>query len=214
MSVIITTNLVKRFLNASVLTDITISIAQGERVLLLGKNGSGKSTLLRILAGLSRQTQGDFSIHTHNVGYTHHQSMLYGALTVSENLKLHSSLNGQSVQEASYLKDWDLGRLIDRKVKELSQGEKALLSLARAFLTRPGVLLLDEPSSALDAKHTSLLQDMLSTINSTCIIATHDIERLRSSATRIIVLNDGVIGYDSQRGTTHGAIDFYHQCNH
>jgi len=191
----------KRFGVVRVLRQISLSFQQGEVVLLLGANGAGKSTLLKILAGLARPDSG--SIHhglATSIGFfTHHLSM-YGRLTVRENLDLFRRVAGFAEERLSGALDfWALNDCASKQILELSKGTQARASLARVFMTKPSVTLLDEPTSNLDNRGVEMLLRVLreSDRQRCAVIATHDIHRLRGIATRVIVLEKGVVAADS-----------------
>lgn len=212
MSVVSIENLSKHYRNSVVFSRLSLQINAQERILLLGKNGSGKSTLLKILSGLASKTDGIFHVQSSQIGYTHHQPMLYGALTVKENIRLFQKLTGNLQETDAYLESWNLIAIKDKQVQSLSQGQKALTSLARAFVKDPEFILLDEPTSFLDRSNVSLLLERIK--SKTVLLATHDVERLKPVATRVIVLNEGVIGSDSQTSSINDSIEYYHRCNH
>jgi ABC-type multidrug transport system ATPase subunit len=137
---------------------------------------------------------------------------LYSRLTVRENLRLFSDVAGQGDPELQ-IRSWDLTTVADTQVSELSKGNQARVSLARAMLAEPSVVLLDEPSSNLDERGTRVLVDAISSAHERhegrflAVIATHDIHRLRDIATRVMVLEKGVLAADSGTASTKDAID-------
>ena len=199
-----------RFSNVRALQGISFAAKSGDQVLLLGRNGSGKSTLLRVCAGLQRPSKGIFKIgnqQTKNypyneIGYLTHMSMLYGQLSVEENLKLFSTLYGVQEPISAALEMWELGSIKSRRVAELSKGMVARVSLCRAFLNKPKIVFLDEPTSALDDQATELLLNNLKqqkniTQDFCVIVATHDIARFSSFANRAVLLDEGCVVQDS-----------------
>ena len=192
-----------------VLCDLSAGFAAGECALLLGANGAGKSTLLRICAGLLRADRGRVTLNGkvprgREVGYFGHQALLYGALTLEENLRLIGSLTGSSERVAEELAFWELDAHRHKPINELSKGLQSRAALARTFLHRPPLLLLDEPTSALDEHALQLLLEALKRNGAfhagrACsVIATHDLARLKSAASRIVILQQGRIAADSQ----------------
>ena len=203
------------------ISDISLSATEGERILLLGHNGSGKSTLLAICSGVLRCTSGSAMIagasprHSKVTGYAGHTPMIYSALTARENLEIFAAFScvKPSSVDAS-LVHWGLADVADRPSQTLSKGLQARLSLARATIHSPAVLLLDEPTASLDDAGASLLSTyILSRTDMACIIATHDIARLRPVATRIVVLESGAVIADSARSSLDEAIVIYRERN-
>jgi iron(III) transport system ATP-binding protein len=194
------------------LSDIDLSIEQGEFVCFLGPSGCGKTTLLRIIAGLETQTVG--SIHQNerdisvlppaqrDYGIVFQSYALFPNLTVSENVayglvnrKQSRTLIAQRVEEL--LKLVGLPGSGPKFPAQLSGGQQQRIALARALATKPGLLLLDEPLSALDAlERVRLRQEIRSLQNKlgvTTIMVTHDQEEALAVADRIVVMNHGVI---------------------
>jgi len=125
-----------------------------------------------------------------------------GRLSVRENLKLFGTVGGTSdIDEIS--ERLELSKVLGRPVAELSKGMQARVGIARTFIASPRLVLLDEPTSNLDEKGTTILLGEIERGRAatngkmTCIIATHDLHRLSSVATRVVVLNNGVVAADS-----------------
>ncbi|MBN8548669.1 MAG: ABC transporter ATP-binding protein [Deltaproteobacteria bacterium] len=189
----------KSFGREQVLHDLSLDLRPAELTLLLGQNGSGKSTLLRIAAGLSRADQGHVE-RAERVGYVGHQSLMYAALTVRENLRLAAELAGVGADIDAALQEWNLLSCADKCLSQLSKGQQSRAALARAFLHDPSLLLLDEPTSALDEASTILLIEKLKASSAAILLATHDVARLESHAKRALVLTEGRISIDSAAG--------------
>lgn len=192
----------KSFGSLQVLKRLSISFAPGETVLLVGANGAGKSTLLRVMAGLTRPDRGSVTNHAMQLGFLSHHLFLYGRLSVGENLALYSALNSAS-SVSEIVARLELANYLHRPVAELSKGLQARVGIARTFLSRPDLVLLDEPTSNLDEKGTALLLRELELVKRatknrvTCIIATHDLHRLAPVATRVVVMENGGVAADS-----------------
>jgi len=188
----------KSYGKVSVLKNITLELASGETLLLLGSNGAGKSTLLKICSGLARPDVGKMSTIPLNLtGYSGHQPLLYGALSIEENVKLLASLLKVDVQVQRLLEFWELTPFRKKSLDSLSQGTRARATLLRAFLGNPTHLFLDEPTRSLDDRGILLLKAALKDNevqragNVARIIATHDIARLEDIATIAAVIQDG-----------------------
>jgi heme exporter protein A len=172
--VVETRALTKTFGVTPVLRAVELSIEEGRCALLIGGNGSGKSTLLRILAGLSQPTDGDAMVFGENsrelgdarrrIGMLTHQSWLYPNLTARENLEFYGELYGLSNRDALATKWIDavgLRAAADERVREFSRGMEQRLSIARAMMTAPDLLLLDEPFAALDPDGVAIVSDLI-----------------------------------------------------
>jgi len=201
-AVVLTANgLCKRFGANTVVRSFSLECTQGEVVLLLGANGAGKSTLLRTLAGLVRQDSGSVELLPGSrVGFAAHHSFLYSKLSVLENVRLYSRLLGVSeVACKKLLSRWRLDDFLDTTVANLSKGTQAKVSLVRALLAEPVLLLLDEPSSNLDEASVGVLAQEIEAqrARGVAIIATHDVSRLKALATRVVVVDRGSCIADS-----------------
>jgi ABC-type multidrug transport system ATPase subunit len=205
-----------------VLRELSLCAYPGQVILLLGANGSGKSTLLRICAGLLKPDKGGvkFLSRQPSIGYIGHHSLVYGAMTVKENVELFSQLVSAN-HSKDLLQRWDLERYSSTIARDLSRGTMLRLGLCRAFLGNPSCLLLDEPTGALDEHALGLFRSEIATLrkaspDSSIVVATHDVNRLIDLATRVIVLNDGAIALDSQDlgdGTSERVVDYYRSLN-
>jgi spermidine/putrescine transport system ATP-binding protein len=205
-------NVSKRFGNFSAVTDVSFEIQKGEFFSLLGPSGCGKTTLLRIIAGFDDPTQGDVLLdgvsvlrlpsNKRHVNTVFQSYALFPHLSVFENVAFPLRLKKAKESVVSdrvghYLK---LVKLDDQRTKmpsQLSGGQKQRVAIARALINEPGVLLLDEPLSALDAK---LRQHMLIELDAihdeigiTFIYVTHDQQEAISVSDRVAVMNEGTI---------------------
>src|SRR5205085_2725190 len=164
MPLIILENVSKLFGRFAALRDVSATIEPGRSYSIFGENGAGKSTLLRILAGLARPTAGRLRFSaTPRLGYMSHASMLYDELSAMENLRYFAALYGIRLQ--TRLQDAIVAVGLDprlpRRLGEYSQGMRQRLSLARAILHGPEILLLDEPFSNLDAQSASHISKLM-----------------------------------------------------
>lgn len=224
-------NLSKAYGSLPVLRGIHFLVRRGEFVALLGANGSGKSTLLRLLSGLSKPTAGAVRIGgwempgeamaaRAQIGLVAHQPLLYENLTARENLDFFGKLYGIGPAErerriAELLRTVGLRKRADSLVCAFSRGMKQRLSIARASLHQPDVLLLDEPYSGLDQAAIERLDEMLSAgldAGRTIIMSTHQLERAPRSLGRALVLSRGRITFDDAIGS-HDMSEIYHSAS-
>lgn len=174
-----------------------MEIAESGHLLILGKSGSGKTTLLHILGGLLSPKQGKVMIgetdlyklsaaqrdryRGQNIGLVFQKAHLISALSVKDNLILAQYLSGTAQDKGrvmEVLKELNLGDKANKKVRQLSQGEQQRVTIARALLNRPRVILADEPTASLDDDNAKIVIDMLKSqaakYQAALIIATHD----------------------------------------
>ena len=202
----------KRFGAATVLRDLSLSVAQGEFVSLLGPSGCGKTTLLRCIAGLLHPDRGQISVggrditalsaHQRNVGVVFQNYALFPHLTVAENIAFGLRARGVSKAEAAprVAEALALVRMEahgEKPVTALSGGQQQRVAVARALVVRPSLLLLDEPFSALDRKLRETMQvelkQLLREVGITAIFVTHDQEEALVVSDRVAVMNAGQI---------------------
>ena len=203
----------KMFGDLVALEGIELRIEPGESVFLYGPNGAGKTTFLRILATLSRPSEGQVFFADQDLarnpnlakaatGFMSHPTFLYGELTALENLRFVGTLFGLRDLEDKVGAALDLFGVRDRAgipVRELSRGLQQRVSLARAFLHEPQVLLLDEPFTGLDAEAVKMLTALLRRLpeqGRTLILSTHDFAQGSALARRLVVLERGRLRYD------------------
>ena len=197
------------------LDDVSLSVEKGEFVAIVGASGSGKSTLLHLLGGVDRPTSGKVYINgtdifamnddelaifrRRQVGIIYQFYNLIPILNVEENMAIPMELDGRKVEKAQM--DDMLLRLglIERRThlpNELSGGQQQRTSIGRALITRPSIVLADEPTGNLDTKASNEIMHLLKTsnreLNQTIIMITHNME-LAKAADRTIMIEDGKI---------------------
>ena len=193
----------KRYGNRLILKNINFSLTAGTITLLGGANGSGKSTLLHIIAGLIPQDSGHVmhALPAGSIGYLGHQSLLYPALTVTENLAFWRRLHGVPSSEhmvAAALRRMELDAFCHEKAGTLSRGMSQRLSLARLLLLKPQLFLLDEPGAGMDAPSLELLRRELllaKTQGSAILWVTHSLADDISCADWVLLLADRQLAY-------------------
>ncbi|MDQ6645345.1 MAG: heme ABC exporter ATP-binding protein CcmA [Chloroflexota bacterium] len=209
------TGLKKSFEIKSVLRGIDLALERGERMALMGANGAGKTTLLRILACLTAPSSGSARIDGWEivrdaqqvrrlVGFVAHQPYLYDELTALENLLFFGKMyTVKDVRERARLLLRKVG--LEKRAKErvgvLSRGQVQRLSLARALLHAPSLLLLDEPDTGLDEEGHQLIEDVLaehSTQGGTVLFTTHQLERALKLGDSLVMLGKGRVVFQAQ----------------
>jgi ABC-2 type transport system ATP-binding protein len=224
-------DLVKRYGERVALRSVSLTAGRGELVAVIGPNGAGKTTLLTILAGIQKPDEGDVETAS-RVGWVPQQAALYGKLTVDENLTLFARLERCADPRTTVERMLELTGLPDRagdQVATLSGGNRQRVNIAIGLLAEPDVLLLDEPSSALDPRQRERLWEFILRLaedGTTVVYATHHIQEADRYADRLIVLADGENVFDGSpreleqaTGTTgldfeQAFVQFLHQRGH
>lgn len=192
---------------------INLELDAGCITAIVGDNGAGKSTLLNLLATIDQPTSGDISYGEmplakfarkarHRIGWVSHDALLYGELTARENLAFFGRMYG--IDDAqnrvfSWLERVGLADDADRRVREFSRGMKQRLSIARALLHNPQLLLFDEPATGLDQQGKRFVVDLLDELRSAgriVVVVTHDFDLLDELADRIVILRRGKLSFD------------------
>jgi ABC-type multidrug transport system ATPase subunit len=208
-----TWNLRRRFGSFDALDGVDLAIEQGETVALFGSNGAGKTTLLNVLGGLLRATEGRIEVFgvalpggppsRRRVGIVSHETFLYRDLTATENLRYYGRLYGVSGTQraARLIERLGLTAVADRAVRTYSRGMLQRLSLARALLHEPELLLLDEPFIALDPSASAVVERLIGDLRDdgvTVLFSTHDLEGGIRLAGRALMMDRGRIVWDSR----------------
>ena len=205
-------NVVKDYAGHRALTGVNLSMAPGEFIALLGPSGCGKTTVLRALSGLEMITEGRILIdgqdvahvpvNKRDIGMVFQAYSLFPHMTVMQNVEFGLQMRkvdaaSRRTRAAEALEMVGLDHLGARYAHQLSGGQQQRVALARALVTRPRVLLLDEPLSALDAKVRVQLRDEIRRIQTdlgiTTLFVTHDQEEALAVADRVAVMRDGNI---------------------
>ena len=193
----------KKYGKKTVLQNITFSVESGEMVALIGPNGCGKSTLLQIMAGCLATDQGEVwyygkrakaaAVFRKYTGYVPQENPFMEQLSVKDNLKLWKK--GTSGQLEDAIRLFQLEGILSQKVEELSGGMRRRLAIACALMNQPPVILLDEPTTALDFAHKAKIYELLDAHrkqNGIVILATHEEEEIRN-ADRILLMQQGIL---------------------
>ncbi|HLF25621.1 MAG TPA: heme ABC exporter ATP-binding protein CcmA [Anaerolineae bacterium] len=208
--------LIKQFGPFIALRDMAFRVEAGEFVSLMGPNGAGKTTLLRILATLSRPTFGAVLIAGHalpkgaddarrQIGFLSHQPLLYGELSAEENLRFFARLYDVRNAEPridDLLEQVDLAERRTDRVRTFSRGMQQRLSIARALLHDPRVVLLDEPFTGLDPDAADRLAETLRRLHDgqrAVVMTTHDLDRGLALCDRALLIARGRLVYVARR---------------
>ncbi|MEK5235172.1 ABC transporter ATP-binding protein [Paenibacillus sp. FSL L8-0470] len=206
------------------LTDIHLSIEQGEFVGIMGPSGSGKTTLLNMVSTIDQPSSGEVKIGGSNpyqmnkkelalfrrrkLGFVFQDFNLLETLTVGENIVLPLTLDNRKLSEMDALLQRVAGRLnitdiLNKRTYEISGGQRQRTAIARAIITSPAILLADEPTGALDSNSSRIVMESLEDINrkegTTLMLVTHD-PMAASYCNRIVFIKDGKLAAEIHRG--------------
>lgn len=205
------------------LSNVTFSIEKGEFVAIMGESGSGKTTLLNILASLDRPTSGEVLLEGKNIvhltekeisafrrknlGFVFQDFNLLDTFSLRDNIYLPLVLAGEDYREMEQkirpiAQALCITELLDKYPYEVSGGQKQRAAVARALISKPKLILADEPTGALDSKSTDGLLDVFSAIHATgqtILMVTHS-TKAASRADRILFIKDGVLFHQIYRG--------------
>lgn len=212
-------NITHKFDFTTALNNVSLEIKESEFIAILGPSGCGKTTLLRIIGGFLKQSQGTVKfrneiyssegkftpVEKRDLGMVFQSFALWPHMTVREHVEFplkssrHKNINKKDKSDAvdDAISKTGLSRFQNRFPDELSGGQKQRVSLARAIVSKPAILLMDEPLSALDAKlrvdMRKEIQDIHKLTKATIIYVTHDQNEALAMADRIVVMNNGKI---------------------
>jgi ABC-2 type transport system ATP-binding protein len=203
---------VRRYEDELALDGVSLEVRAGEVHALVGLNGAGKTTLMRILVGMARADSGVSMILDHEVnsvphhlwsevGHSVESQFAYPELTVVENLSIAAELHGVDHSEVPELvsdtiEKFELGHWRKRRTRTLSAGNRQRLALAAAVVHDPSVLVLDEPTNALDPSGVVFVRDILTDAahrGSAILVSSHHLDQVARVADRITVLHRGSI---------------------
>ena len=196
--------LTKRFQGVDALTDVSLTVAPGERVALLGHNGAGKSTMMKIILGLIPATSGEIIVcgaapgsaaARAAVAYLPENAAFHPALTAEEQLRHYLRLRGESPAQAMALLDKvGLGHAARRRIGTYSKGMRQRVGLAQALIGQPRLLVLDEPTSGLDPvsrREFYALLDDLAAQGASILLSSHALTEVEARTDRIVILSKG-----------------------
>jgi heme ABC exporter ATP-binding subunit CcmA len=198
-------DVIKQFGRFAALRGVTAEFVSGRLYVILGDNGAGKTTLLRAIAGLSRPTRGTISVFETSklkdvrsqIGYMAHPSLLYDEMTAMENLSYFAGLYAiDRARCREVISSVNLDPDLDRPVGQYSQGMRQRLSLARALLNDPKLLLLDEPFSNVDSRSAHEMAGLLGRLRDegrTLLVVTHQPAVLEAVANEFVWMQSGKV---------------------
>lgn len=207
----------RRFAGGAGVEHLTFRIDAGEIVALIGLNGAGKTTLMRLALGMLRPDHGVVRLFDRpladlprtawaQVGALIEMPPAYPELTVRQNLHVASLLRGGAGDTvAQALETWNLARVADRRFRHLSLGNRQRTGLAVAMQHRPTLIVLDEPTNALDPASVILLRDQLTrsaAAGAAVLVSSHHLDEVARISDRVLLMNDGrLIGELDTAGT-------------
>lgn len=206
-------NLSKKFDRQYVVDNISLKISEGEIVGLLGPNGAGKTTTLRMITGVLPPTKGTIDIDDQyisqnpvikkRIGYLPENNPLYDDLTVEEFLKFWSRVKGIEKKAGKDAIDFvvescGIAEVYYRPISELSKGYRQRVGLSQAILTKPDILILDEPTEGLDPNQRQDIAKLILSLGKkrTVIISSHVLSEIARFSTRMIIINKGIVVAD------------------
>lgn len=205
------------------LRDVNFTVERGEYVAIMGESGSGKTTLLNILAALDKPTEGKVylkdrdlgklkekeiaTFRRQNLGFVFQDFNLLDTFSLKDNIFLPLVLSGKKYPEMEkrlkpIAEKLGIEKLLEKYPYEVSGGQKQRAAIARALITKPQLILADEPSGALDSKVADSLMNLFTTINQegqTIVMVTHSV-KAASSAKRVLFIKDGKVFHQLYRG--------------
>ena len=207
-------SLVKSFGSKAALRGVDLDVAEGESLTLVGPNGAGKTTFIRVLATLTRPSKGSVRVAgcditrqgseiRRHIGLVSHQTFLYGDLSAEENLRFYGRMYDVPELEPSIRSLLQRVGLEHRRldlIRTFSRGMQQRLSIARALLHDPALLLLDEPFTGLDQRAMEMLREVLTDLagkSRTIVMTTHNLERGLEICDRAAILANGRIVYQA-----------------
>lgn len=227
MNVLKTINLTKIYdsgVTVKALSDVNFELQKGDLVAIVGDSGSGKSTLLHLLAGVDKPTSGDIYIQDkmitklskealtvfrrRNIGVIYQFFNLIPNISVRKNILLPLLLDSKKVDEKYFntiISTLGIEEKLDRYPKQLSGGEQQRVAIARSLITRPAIILADEPTGNLDRKNSEEIISLFRLVNkrlmSTIVIITHD-EKIANECDKVYKMIDGRL--NQMEGIGHG----------
>ena len=207
---IVVKNLTKKFDDKTVLNNISFSANDGETLAIVGFSGSGKSTILKIICGLLEADSGEITLSEGEVAMVFQYSALFDSLTVFENIsfafserkELRNKYTKKELKElvAKTLKIVGLSGIENLYPHELSGGMQKRVSLARAIISNPKIILYDEPTAGLDPVASTVIENYINALkqelNATSLVVTHQLSTITKCADRVVMLYNGDLVFE------------------
>jgi Cu-processing system ATP-binding protein len=194
MTAVVLTDVVKHYGPTRAVAGVTLAVAEGERLALLGHNGAGKTTLIKLMLGLIAPNSGSVSVPT-AIGFLPEAVRFHDSLTGAETIDFYARLKGRNRAEGTaLLQRIGLGAAAGRRVATYSKGMRQRLGLAQALLGQPRLLLLDEPTSGLDPELRQTFYDIMreqARAGTAIILSSHLLTELEERTDRIAILDHG-----------------------
>jgi len=207
-------NLCRQFGTFAAVSNLSLSVGEGEVLGFLGPNGAGKSTTMKMLTGFLAPTSGSVSICGHDIagdtlaaqrviGYLPEGAPSYGDMSVSQYLAFIAAIRGFSGAEKNrrverVITQLSLQKVAHQRIETLSKGFKRRVGLAQAIVHDPKVLILDEPTDGLDPNQKQQVRDLIANLarDKIVIVSTHILEEVTAVCTRAVIINDGKLLFD------------------
>ncbi|MGI6462077.1 MAG: ABC transporter ATP-binding protein [Candidatus Scatomorpha sp.] len=211
-------NLQKSYGKNHVIKGLNLIVEEGEVFGLIGPNGAGKSTLIKLILNLIKKNSGEIIFFENNlknfaaeVGATIEEPSFYGYMTGKENLDIYKNLlklRDDDVYAAMEMTG--IRQASDKKLSAYSMGMKQRLAISRAIISKPRLLILDEPTNGLDPKAVLELRDIIHQLNelgTTIIFCSHNLSEVKHICNTYGFLNEGIIEFKKEKGDSAGQVD-------
>ena len=209
----------KRFGIKIAVSDLTFKASQGDIVGFLGPNGAGKTTTMRLITGFLKPTEGKIRIFGEDpitsrlsllprIGYLPENNPLPGDMTVKEYLLFIGEIKKET-QIEKIIEELNIDDVYEKKIEQLSRGYKQRVGLASALCGKPDILLLDEPTSGLDPIEQDVIKDLIKKLAKKRIVifSTHILSEIEDIATRVLIINHGVLLFDGVKPKGKGSVE-------
>lgn len=217
------TNVSKKYGNKSIIKNVSLTINKSDITFIVGTSGAGKTTLLNLIGGLDKPTEGSIffdgkdigkdlcSYRAQNIGFVFQDFNLISGLSIVQNVEIAASLSGVQ-KDIGYITN-EIASLgisdLNQKVETLSGGEKQRAAVIRSICKDADIIIADEPTGNLDSNNGNLVLELLQSLkpNKHIVIVSHDMEKAKKYADRIITLSDGIIVNDERFNNNQNIID-------